>query len=303
MQAKFLLGFLLVLVTNVSAGGFAGALERVWMFYAYQIDGLNDPADRTLGFKCLGWDKAGGKCRLKKGTTEENWKECQGVLPGRRCTFSQLFNSVGGATTNQKFAADKDGNLLDLKATDMDPEQTAKNVYDHFLAKEVDNPKVSDYPPYKFMKGSNENYANYVEKMGDVVAKAAAAGKNTGANKVLFDRFADLTERINRARVGDHGKFLIPAAQKILEPQGITVVKGSVEPGHNPADSSQVWETVDWDKTMSGALEKGTYSELELLLITSNMREQFYTEDKVAKEHKVVMQAYEDVEDKAKGCI
>ncbi|KAL7783619.1 hypothetical protein V8C37DRAFT_396920 [Trichoderma ceciliae] len=70
MQARPFIGFLL-LATKVLAGGFAGALDRVWLFYAYQMDELNDPAQRTLGRKCKSWDPSTKKCRINKNTKQE----------------------------------------------------------------------------------------------------------------------------------------------------------------------------------------------------------------------------------------
>ena len=100
-------------------------------------------------------------------------------------------------------------------------------------------------------------------------------------------------------RVGDHGKWLNDAAEKDLNPQGIDVEKENVGPGHNPADTSEPWQTVDWEKTMSN---RGGRSELEMLLITGKTREKFYDTDKTASDHRVVIESFEIVENKARGC-
>jgi hypothetical protein len=44
------------LFTAISAAGYAGFLERVHIFEAYEIDGLMQPGDRILGFKCAARD-------------------------------------------------------------------------------------------------------------------------------------------------------------------------------------------------------------------------------------------------------
>ncbi|CAM1508946.1 Fc.00g026850.m01.CDS01 [Cosmosporella sp. VM-42] len=297
MLPKLLIGSLLF-VTKVLAGGYAGALERVWLFYAYQIDGLNDASARTLGWKCKSWDDAAKQCRVKKG--KEQWVQCKGSLPGpdgKRCTFSELLNCLGGAGLKDKLVADKDGNLLDLGNTNPDPEETAKRVYAHYLASPTGY--VPDYQSHRILRTATGDYMDCINKVGDLVANAGAAGKNTGDNKKLFERFLETTTLIKTARVGDHGKWLIDAAEKDLNPQGIDVEKENVGSGHNPADASKTWQTVDWEKTMSN---RGDRSELEMLLITGETREKFYDNDKKASDHRVVMQSFEIVENKARGC-
>ena len=44
----------------VAAGGRRAAMERMWLWYAYQIDLLNPEADRIVGYRCTRWDKANG---------------------------------------------------------------------------------------------------------------------------------------------------------------------------------------------------------------------------------------------------
>ncbi|UKZ68123.1 uncharacterized protein TrAtP1_009159 [Trichoderma atroviride] len=200
------------------------------------------------------------------------------------------------------FASDEHGTLEDINSTDPDPEETAKKVYAHFLSQP--KPKVPDWPGYRMIYQGNENYNASIDKVGKVVEKAAKAGKNTGDNKKLFQRFAQTTTQIKTARVGDHGPYLIDAAEKRLNPLGIDVVKDSVGSlGHNPADPSKAWQTVDWEQTMSGAIAGGEYSELEISVVTDHVREDFYSKEKTARDHRVVMQSFEIAENKANGCI
>ncbi|KAM0510821.1 hypothetical protein ACHAPE_010504 [Trichoderma viride] len=287
MQASLFIGFVL-LATKVLAGGFAGALERVWLFYAYQIDELNEPAQRTIG--------------LNKKTGNEWWIECPGSMPNRRCNFSELLNFLGGCDKKDLFVSDEHGNPEDIKSKYPDPEQTAKKVYAHFLAQA--KPKVPDWQGYRMIYQGTENYNDNIEKIGGAVEKAAKAGGNTEDNIKLFQRFAQTTAQIKTARVGDHGPYLIDAAETRLKPLGIDVVKESVGSlGHNPADPSKVWKTVDWEQTMARAVAGGEYSELEISVVTDHMREDFYLEEQQAREHRAVIQSFEIVENKANGCL
>ncbi|KAF2966458.1 hypothetical protein GQX73_g7082 [Xylaria multiplex] len=300
MQTKLIIVSFLLAVTKVLAGGYAGALDRVWLFYAYQIDGLNDPADRTLGWKCLSWDDRENKCRTsKKGVN--GWVMCQGTMqPGRRCTFSELLNFIGGADRKEDLLADSSGKPLPLTDTNPDPEQTAKNVYAHF--ERQPRAKVPDWPGYRIIHKGDEDYMRSIIRVTDLVKKAADDGKNTDANKQLFQRFADTTMQIKTARVGDHGPYLISATENALRERGIHVEKESVGSGHSPIDPMRTWETVDWEKTMSQAVSSGSFSNDDVKKIMSEVRTEFYKDD-TASAHRAVIRAFETSESKAKGCL
>lgn len=93
MQVKVFAG-LFLLITSVLAGGYAGAIERVWLFYAYQIDGLNPQADQTIGYKCLSWDDKAQKCRTKGN--KNGWAMCKGNIgKDKRCSMAKLLNQIG----------------------------------------------------------------------------------------------------------------------------------------------------------------------------------------------------------------
>ncbi|KAH6892882.1 hypothetical protein B0T10DRAFT_527466 [Thelonectria olida] len=256
MQLRLILSLLFLPITAVLAGGYADALERVWLYYAYPIDGLNDEADRTLGWKCKGWDPTNKNAEK----TRKNEEQCD------------LLNTLGGASPQDKLAADKDGTLLGSEDTNPDPEETAKNVYAHYL--KAKNPKVPDYLPYRFTKNGVTDYVTCINKVG-----------YNEDNKWLFDRFNECTELIKTARVGDHGKWLIADAEDKLHSNGIAVQREPVGPGHSPIDSA-----VKWERTME-----------ELQTITQGVKDKFYASGK-ALDHRTVIRAYESVDTKVKGC-
>ncbi|KAF7553009.1 hypothetical protein G7Z17_g3939 [Cylindrodendrum hubeiense] len=296
MQLGLLISILLLPIVTVFAGGYAGAMERVWLYYAYQIDQLNDEADRTLGFKCKSWDPVGLKCRAnKKGVVQ--WQECKGVLPKRKCNFSDLLNTLGGVSPKDNLAADKNGNLLSNQETNPDPEETAKNVWNHYQKSKT--PNVPDYKSYKYINDGGDDYVKGITQIGDVVAKVVTDGKKTSDNEWLFDRFNQCTEQIRLARVGDHGPYLIAEAKDKL-PSDITVKTEPVGPGQNPLDPTRKWETVDWETTMSDAVSS-KYEMAKLEKIMQDVKDKFYREDSPRK-HKIVIQAYASVDAKVKGC-
>ncbi|KAI1271019.1 hypothetical protein F5Y07DRAFT_44932 [Xylaria sp. FL0933] len=300
MQTKHFAILLFLLVTKVLAGGYQGALERVWLFYAYQIDGLNDPSKQTLGWKCLSWDTAMQECRPGKNG-RSGWTMCKGTLPGKRCTFSQLTNFIGGTGRDEPFMADSEGNTLPLTDEHPDPEETAKRILPYYLAQP--RHKVPDWPGYKFIKGGDKNYVRTIRRIGNVVATAGSDGKNTGTNKALFEMFASTTTQIKNARIGDTGRFLVTRAENELNPRGITVYTESISPGHSPADSTRVWTTVDWEKTMSQAVASGKFTKGQVMQITAEVRSEYYREIREANDHRVVLKAFKTAETKAKGCL
>jgi hypothetical protein len=62
------------LVTFVAAAGVRNGYERVWLWYAYQIDLELPEADRKIAVRCIEFDMAAGNCppkyrkKNKKGT-------------------------------------------------------------------------------------------------------------------------------------------------------------------------------------------------------------------------------------------
>lgn len=319
MQVKVFAG-LFLLITSVLAGGYAGAIERVWLFYAYQIDGLNAAADQTIGYKCISWDDKARKCRTKGN--KNGWTMCTGKIgKNKRCSMAKLLNQIGRVSENDQFAASSDGKPLPLETTDPDPQKTAENLYKHFSDGSVFKaPGVKDWPAYRILKDGASNYADAVEKVSDVVAKtstklrAEAGGKALDpATEKLFTRFEECNRLIKTARIGDHGRFLIDAAEKYLKPHGIDVKIEILDPSVNPVDSTRNWSTVDWEATVDEAVKagKGTKEQLEDLM--KKAKRDFYgppadgsdssPDQRIADDHRVAIEAYTNAQNKLAGCL
>lgn len=319
MQVKVFAG-LFLLITSVLAGGYAGAIERVWLFYAYQIDGLNPQADQTIGYKCMSWDREAKKCRSKG--KKNGWAMCKGrVGENKRCSMAKLLNQIGRVSENDPFAASSDGKPLPLETTDPDPQKTAQNLYKQLSAGSVFGPAgVKDWQPYRILKDGTADYADAVERVSDVVAKtsaklrAEADGKALDpATEKLFTRFEECNRLIKTARIGDHGRFLIDAAEKYLKPRGIDVKIEILDPPVNPVDSTRNWSTVDWEATVDEAVKagKGTKEQLEDLM--KEAKRDFYgppadgskpsPDQAKAEEHRAVIEAYTNAHNKAAGCL
>lgn len=297
---------LLLLVTTASAGGYQGAVERLWLYFAYQIDGINDPADRSLGFGCKKWDGPLKQCKPLKDPKNPDdppkpiWEECKGkVLPSKRCTFNELNAFLGKMRDNEQLVGgkDKDGKPLPQDTTNPGIEETAKNVYTKFMAS--NQKTVYSFPPYKFLYDGTKDYNDFINRVTAVVTKTAAS-KKTKENQFLFDGFKASLDAIKDARVGDHGPYLIKAAEAELKAKGITVEKTFVGKGKNPG-TGDVWETVDWEKTVSNAVAAGK-EESKVLEAISDFQKDFYVTGSEAHKHKVVMESYKLVGDTISSC-
>ncbi|KAF7167905.1 hypothetical protein CNMCM6106_003275 [Aspergillus hiratsukae] len=243
---------LVYLAASVCAGGYQGCLERLLLFYAYQINGLNDPKDQTLGFKCKNWDNKAQNC------VNDEWEACKGK-GGGRCNFNELMATLGFSRTNDKLVGPSGA---DQNTATPDIEETAKRVCKHYTT-----------PP----------------------------NKKTDENKHLWDGFDHTLDKVNIARAGDHGKFLISAAEdKLGKPNGMDIKR--VKLGVNPLDGKP-WETVDW-KATADACKAKPIKDCDRLI--RDFRNDWYTNektrDKRARDHYVLFKSYKRIGDQARSC-
>jgi len=281
---------LLILITRASAGGYQGALERVWIYYAYVIDGLNDPSQRTLGFKCVkeGTNKSAWDGKQCKGV----WQACEDRFKAGRCNFNQLMVSLGKVRPNENFVPGSDPNTQSP-----DVKQTAVNYYNTLTSSNVK--QVPNYPPECFLKSTNGEYMDFIDGITKVVTKARPT--HASANAALFNSFADATDRIVEARVGDHGPFLISSAQAELDPKGVTIHTMKVGDGLSPVKDSKgdqaQWNTIDWQAT----IQDSKLSELETLSVVTDFNDKFYS-GKSANQHITVIEGFKSTVDKMRTC-
>ncbi|GAP90719.1 hypothetical protein SAMD00023353_5200500 [Rosellinia necatrix] len=297
MQTKVLLFSLFLLTTKVLAGGYSGALEQVWLFYAYQIDGLNDPADRKLGWKCQTWDETTNpqKCKIPPG-----WMQCRGSLPNNRCRFDQLLNQFGGGIRrDEKLMVDSSGRTLPLEALNPDPERTATMVYRRLV--QANAGKVPDVPGYRYQLQGSEKYISSISAVSNVVVDTFNRGKQTPANKYLFEMFAKASEQVRISRVGDQGRYLIQTVQNTLNMYGITVATQPVGSGRSPVNPTMSWNTVDWQKTTSNALAaKIPAARVQTAIAAAR---QAVMSDQNLRKHTAAITAFMTAERRSAGCI
>ncbi|KAM5342305.1 hypothetical protein ACJ41O_013271 [Fusarium nematophilum] len=228
---------LIFLITCAWAGGYQGAVERVMLYYGYEIDGLNDEKDRTIGFRCVRWKN--GECE------DDKWEPCKPKpATGRtRCNFNELMVHLGKLSTDKPVLVDgADQNTRNPRIT-----ETAKKVYDQFVTKE--KKPVPNFPAYKAMKGADGDFNKYNIRLAEVVALASK--HKTEASEALFDGFESSMKQAKVARAGDHGAHLIEAAEEQLGTPNKMEIK-KMDLGVNPVDGKN-WYTVDWQATVKAA--------------------------------------------------
>ncbi|RYP50303.1 hypothetical protein DL768_004156 [Monosporascus sp. mg162] len=225
------------LSTAVWAGGYQGCLERLWLFEAYEIGALNPEMDQTLGMKCNKWNAA-----TKQGNVA--WTPCR-AKGGGRCNFNEFMFFLGRVPQRNGWSVYTNGRL--------NVERTAENCYRIFASQPNMNPRnpVPNFRPDTTMKGVWE-YNDYIMEISQKFNDAWWKKKNDN-NKHLWEDFDNTREKIDVARTGDHGPYVISAARNAL---GGTITIHTQKLGNNPATGG-VWETVDWKGTANQARASG----------------------------------------------
>jgi hypothetical protein len=160
-----ILSCFLYLFTIVWAGGYAGCLERIYMYQAYKIDELNPIGQRIMGSQCKGadWHSPTKTCtgiwRLKVRT--DMISSCSlykpnlhvtlqtGTAPNNRMTYEEFLKELGSVQSGRTYAVYVGGNVggrLDIKAA-----LATYTVYTSSV-----NSRVKDFPANAFMRDTVE---------------------------------------------------------------------------------------------------------------------------------------------------
>ncbi|KAH7113108.1 hypothetical protein B0J13DRAFT_461011 [Dactylonectria estremocensis] len=273
MQANFFLT-LIFLIARASAGEYQGAVDHLVLYYGYEIDGLNEESDRTIGFRCVRWKN--GACE------DDRWEACRPKpATGRtRCNFNELMVHLGKLNTDKPVLVDgSDQNTRTPKI-----QETAMN----FVTKE--KKAILNFPSYKAMKGADGDFNKYNIHLAEVVALALK--HKTTANADLFDGFASSMKQAKVAQAGEHGAHLINAAKVELGTPNKMEIK-TMDLGVNPVDGRN-WYTVDWQATVKDAQDKGIKNAQDLV---KAWQKKWYRPNPSGRpsagmEHRVVLRTY-----------
>ncbi|KAJ3495625.1 hypothetical protein NLG97_g3257 [Lecanicillium saksenae] len=275
------------LLSPVLAGGAQGCMERVLAYRALEIDSLKPKGDRRIGWRCKNWEvtdeaKREGKC---KGS----WEQYSDVYSSNN--FNDFMKFIGDQHV------DSDDWLKKKPDGSIDIDKTAANCYDkHTKA----GAKVRNYSAHEVMKVDNDRFEPYVEKLSDAVDKTPdEVGDGDKAKaKEIRSNFAELSQRVQDVRVGDHGKHLIKDATKKLKGK-LTIETRII--GKDPLNASVDLKTVDWAKTAQTNIAAGV-SKADVRTAIDDFNKDYYTKRNPA-EHRSVIRAYIKAGSKAKKCI
>lgn len=299
MRASLSLVFF-YLSTAVWAGGYQGALERVWLFQAYEIDALNPLDQQTIGFKCRHQlDTKVTTCKkASKEDTREEWIPCaphRNTKPPRsRCNFDEFTKHMGSAPP---LKAKETWGIYDADGK-LNTEETAKNVYTKFTIS--GKGKVPNFPPFKAMKGAGIEYNDFLIKLTTAV-NGAYSTKKTETNKHLWAAFDNTLEKINIARTGDHGPYLIDAAKTHfanINPD-IKIVEEKL--GSNPSTGTE-WKTVDWMSTAAEAEKSGIHIQDSIDKFLDGFYRGTDSSLEEARKHYQVILSYKRITDRNLSC-
>lgn len=290
MKVPFILT-LSYLITAVWAGGYQNCLERVWLFESFLIDQQNPVRDQQIGYQCNNW--RGNKCI-------GSWVLCRGRQGRTQCNFDDFQQFLGNTRPGMpaQAAYRADGSL--------DNRQTAVNC---LWAWRGQNAAPYNFRGYKGVKFGRNNHNDFIYRIGQInndnynkPAVRAAAGD------VAFTRVDDTLTKITQARVADHGRYLIPAAQNGLN--GVTVQTKDMGPspfyraGYTPPagvdPDTPRFTTVDWEATINGSPDPANTRTR-----VRNWLDSYYrgpTANRNARDHWQVLRSYKNIKDRTNRC-
>ncbi|GFP60556.1 hypothetical protein TASIC1_0021000300 [Trichoderma asperellum] len=236
------------------AGGYAGCLERVMFFQAYEIDGLL-PTGRSIGYWCLKWISQRNICKAGQ------WRACNGDLEGGRCTFEQFMKQIHPDTPNpQQWPVYEDDPKAKPGAKPkLDVKETALNC---LKAHRAANEDIVDIAPYRVMKGGGKGYGAAVKELGRRVDSRwqALTAVAKIENRPAFTVFDNAVDEIIRARRGDTGKRMYDAAMQLEQDENVTIKAEDLGPNPDPDETDPAkkeWKEVNWPETTNLAVEHG----------------------------------------------
>ncbi|KAK0103088.1 hypothetical protein ONS95_000733 [Cadophora gregata] len=305
------------LVTWVAADGLRNGYERVWLWYAYQIDLTLPEADRQIGKKCIKWDFTNKNCPPtyqptgKKGKPvggpQPNTALCSGTRPGGACYFWEFMGHIDGKRYQPR-------NMWLLPTTDPTDIEQQKNLKpdvattakwlseqhgDPSKPLELSNniPRATIYAPWRVYQGVGEIYNDMLRAVGahsaDTISKLSADQK--AALKDELDAVKLSLRSTIVEREIDHSKHIFDAGTD----KGFALAKRT--------EAGYTGDIVDWDETRklhSEADFNKFYNDYYHLAYNAGPppNDDAYKASKAAREHLQVMDDFRFVESGALAC-
>lgn len=271
----------------VSAGGFQGCLERIWAFQAYELDELNPPENRNLGYKCSLWD-------FPSKTCAGSWIPCSGTAHGGRCTYDEFIGSLGRTNGLTNWGVYHPGtNNFDIDAS-------ARRCKEYYST--IGRGKVPNFPAFHVLKYANGDFNRYTERLSRIMDDTWRAHGHAN-NRARFTLLDATRNRIMVIRDADHGKQLIDPARTRLGGEMTVVITDFGQDPMHPNDPNQRLLAFDFRGTALAARAAGVPNYVEKLRLFANyMYHGGHPQSGIARKHLAMNRVYRKSKDDSIAC-
>ncbi|CAO2650696.1 Nn.00g019880.m01.CDS01 [Neocucurbitaria sp. VM-36] len=302
MQLYFLAIFTF-LVSSVVADGVRNGYERVWLWYAYQID-LELPEDeRKIAVRCHRWDDSTNTCpptypEMRRGRPTgkdlPNLEPCRGTRPNGACYFWELMGWIDGKRYNwnnnfllptsstDPVAIRQDRSLsatvkAEQQVLNPDITRAAQWLAVAHPPDTTQNPiRAEQYRPWRAFKGATDVYNDMLLALGQhsttTITKFDPVKK--AANQGNIDAIKNSLSAVLIERAIDHSVWVRQAAQR----EGITL--------STYREAGFTGDIVDWDASRALQTDTGRFD---------TWKTNYYNEDE-ARKHLSVMNDFRSIE-------
>ncbi|KAK3324788.1 hypothetical protein B0T19DRAFT_444174 [Cercophora scortea] len=286
------LGLIVYLATGIAASGYRTSLEMVWMWYAYQIDLLNNPeASRSIGYRCSKWNP------ISVPPCEGTFEPCVGTrvvgdkIPNT-CFFSEFIGWI--VKGKPQFYAKIDITFPLGDKANLFPEVAGQAT---LLYGKIDKP----YPPQNALRDSNGAYNDMLARVGHMLGDARySMDTTTDINKIkalttLLDAADEAMSAVHVARDIDHTPWLVndwnnPAKNK--DPNIVGIKPGLVPAGTFPVVPKQGLPKITLTPQFKFDIEQTVKDNPTIPDVEAKVRAylaNYYATDPKARDHKDVL--------------
>ena len=289
-----------LLALGVTGKGWRVAYEKMFLWYAYQIDQLNLEDQQTIGVRCAKWDKPKNAC----ADVDPKYEPCKVVkTTGYDKVTKTPIKTTWPCQTVTEFLSHIDAKSLSPGRFRISggPANPTPDIED--AATQLHKEKWDDtrYHPWRVLKDGGESFNVMIERVGDIIVKTKASlpAAEYERHKLLFDRATEGLNLIGYYRRVDHMRYLGPALKAKIP--GITV-EAPVVPGKKAYDVKTKSDTIDFlDFNREETIRKsvGTIPDIEARM--DEFYKEYYSTDKDAKDHQIVMESFEGIKNRISG--
>ena len=291
--------FLACLALGVAGKGWRVGYEKIFLWYAYQIDQLNPEDQRTIGMKCAEWDKSKEVCKdvvpkhvgcIVVETTGFDRDTKTPIKTSRPCRTVPEFLSH---LDDKKYSPGR----FRVSGGPSNPTPDIEEAVTQMHAQGWDG---KQYRPWRAIKDGGTAFNEMIERVGGVIArtKSSMTAADFDTHKLLFDRATHALGDIAYYRRVDHMRYVVPALKEKIP--GITVEAPVVagKKAYNEKTRKDDLDFLDFNREETIRKSVGTIPDIEARL--EAFFKNYYL-DEVANDHLVVMESFETAKNRISG--